>query len=78
MLTRCCFVGAIVLLVACGKRSEPFDAGLVTELDAGVTTNLDASVPDGGVARFQGLRLDQMLGARRYHLFAPARSPTPG
>jgi hypothetical protein len=24
-------------------------------------TNLDASVPDGGVARFQGLRLDQML-----------------
>jgi polyhydroxybutyrate depolymerase len=68
MLTRGCFVGAIVLLVACGKRSEPFDAGLVT--------NLDASVPDGGVARFQGLRLDQMLGARRYHLFAPARSPT--
>jgi hypothetical protein len=53
MLTRGCFVGAIVLLVACGKRSEPFDAGLVT--------NLDASVPDGGVARFQGLRLDQML-----------------
>ncbi len=73
---RGCFVGAIVLLLACGKRSEPFDAGAMTGLDAGLTTEPDAGVPDAGVARFQGLRLDQLLEARRYHVFAPPRSAT--
>ncbi|MDP3233368.1 MAG: PHB depolymerase family esterase [Myxococcales bacterium] len=68
---RWSLVATITLGLACGKRVEPLDAGVVMALDASVVT------PDaGGVTRFEGLRLDQTLGGRRFHVFAPSRAPT--
>jgi polyhydroxybutyrate depolymerase len=37
---------------------------------------LDASVPDSGIARFEGLRLDETFSSRRFHVYAPPRAPS--